>query len=49
MVSILDMGGKGFNNGLEVDVDVSRDVFSRGTIGGDNGVAGVARFGYLRK
>ena len=42
MVGILDMGGKGFNKGLKVGVVVSRGMFSRGTIGGDDGVAGVA-------
>ena len=41
MVSILDMEGEGFNKGLEVGVDVGRDAFSRGTIGGDNGATGV--------
>ena len=49
MVSILDTGGEGFNKGLEVGADVGRDAFSRGTIGGDYGVAGIARFVYLRK
>ena len=49
MVNILDMGGKGFNKWLKVGIDVGRDAFGRGTIGGDNGVAGVARFVYLRK
>ena len=49
MVSILDMEGEGFNKGLEVGTDVSRDVFYRGTIGGDDGVVRVARFVYLRR
>ena len=39
MVGVLDMGGEGFNKRLEVGVDVSRDAFSRGTTGGDDGVA----------
>ena len=49
MVSILDMGGEGFNIGLEVGIDIGRDVFSRGTIRGDDGVARVVRFVCLRK
>ena len=49
MVSILNMVGEGFNKQLVVVVDVGRDAFNGGTIGGDNGVAGVARFVYLRK
>ena len=49
VVSILDMGGEGFNKRLEVGIDVGRDAFSWGTIGGDDGTAGVARFVYLRK
>ena len=49
MVCIMDVGGEGFNKWLEVGVAVGRDAFSRGTIGGDNGVAGVARFVYVRK
>ena len=47
MVSILDM--RGTNKGLEVGVDISRNAFSKGTIGGDDGAAGVARFVYLRR
>ena len=43
------MGREGFNKLLEVGVDVGRDVVSRGTIGGDFGAAGVAKFVYLRK
>ena len=43
------MGGEGFNKGLEVGIDVGRDMFSRGIIGGDDGMARVARFVYLRK
>ena len=38
------MGGEGFNKWLEVGVDEGRDALSRGTIGGDNGAAGIARF-----
>ena len=38
----IQMGGEGFNEGLEVGIDVSRDAFVRGTIGGDDGVAWVA-------
>ena len=49
MVSILDKGGERFNKGLEVDVNVGRDAFSRETIGGDDGATRVARFVYLRK
>ena len=49
MVSILDMGGEGFNKRLEVGVDVGRDVFSGGTIGGDDGAVSVARYVYFRK
>ena len=49
MVSILDMGGEGFNKGLEVGINACRDAFSRGTIGEDDGAAGVARFVNLRK
>ena len=49
MVSILDMGGEGFNKWLEVGVDEGRDAFGRGTIGRDNGVAGVPRFVDFRK
>ena len=49
MVCILDMEGQGFNKGLEVGVDVVRDTFSRGTIGGDDGAAGITRFVYLGK
>ena len=37
MVSTLNMGGEGFNKGLEVGIDV----------GGDDGAARVARFVYL--
>ena len=48
MVSILDIGGEGFNKGLERGIDVGRDAFSRRTRGEDDGVAGVARFVYLR-
>ena len=44
MVSILDMGGEGFNKQLEVGVDEGRAAFGRRTIGGDDGAAGVARF-----
>ena len=44
VVSILDMGGEGFNIRLEVGFNVGRDAFSRGTTGGDNGAAGVSRF-----
>ena len=43
------MGGEGVNKWLEVDVNVGRDAFSGGTIVGDDWVAGVARFVYLRK
>ena len=32
VVSILDMGGEGFNKRLEVGVAVGRDAFCRGTI-----------------
>ena len=46
-VVILDMRGKGFNKGLEVGVDVSRDLFSRGIIGGNDGTTRVTRFVYL--
>ena len=49
MISILDMGGEGFNKRLEVGVHEGRDAFDRGTIGGDDGVAGVARFVNFRK
>ena len=49
MVSLLDMGGEVFNKGLEVGVNVGRDAFSMGTIGGDDGATRVARFVYLRK
>ena len=49
MVSILDMREEGFNKRLEVGVDVGRDAFSGGTIGGDDGMAGVVRFVYFRK
>ena len=42
------MGEEGFNKRLEVGVDVGRDAFSGGTIGGDDGTAGAARFVYLR-
>ena len=49
MVSILDMGGEGFNKRLEMSIDVGRDAFGRGTIGGDDGATGVAKFVYLRK
>ena len=45
----MDMTGEGFNKGLEVVVNVSRGAFSRGTIGRDNGGAGVTRFVYLKK
>ena len=41
------MGGEGFNKALEVGVDVNRDAFSRGTIGGDDGVARVGKLVYL--
>ena len=44
MVSILDMRGEGFNKWLEVGVDEGR-----GTIGGDDGVAGIARFVNFRE
>ena len=36
MVSILDMGGEGFNKRLEVGIDEGRDAFGRGTIGRDD-------------
>ena len=49
MVSVLDMGGEGFNKRLEAGVDEGRDAFGRGTIGGDDGAAGVARFVNLRE
>ena len=49
MVCILDIGGEGLNKGMEVGVNVSRDAFSWGTIGGDDGAAGVTRFVYLGK
>ena len=49
MVNILDMGGEGFHKWLEMDVDEGRDAFGRGTIGGDDGVAGVARFVNFRE
>ena len=45
----MDMGREGFNKRLEVGLDEGRDAFSGGTIGGDDGVAGVARFVYLRE
>ena len=45
MVCILDLGGEGFNRRLEASIDVGRDMF----IGGNNGMAGVTRFMYLRK
>ena len=38
------MGGEEFNKWLEVGIDEGRDAFGRGTIGGDDGAAGVARF-----
>ena len=45
----LELGKReGFNKGLDVGVDVSRDVFSRGTIRRDE-VAEVAKFVYLKK
>ena len=49
VVSILDMGGEGFNKRLEVGVDEGRDTFGRGTIGRVDGAAGVARFVDFRK
>ena len=49
MVCILDIGEERFSKVLEVGINVGRDTFNRETIGGDNGVAGVARFVYVRK
>ena len=49
VVSILDMGGEGFHKWLEVGVNEGRGTFSRGTIGGDDGAAGIARFVNFRE
>ena len=49
MVGILDMGGEGFDKGLEVGVDVCQDMFGGGAIGRDDGMAGVTRFVYFRQ
>ena len=49
MVGILDMEGEGFNKWLEVGVDEGRGTFDRGTIGGDDGAAGIARFVNFRE
>ena len=49
MVGILDMGGEGFDKGLEVGIDVCRYTFSRGVIRRDNGVAGITWFVYFRQ
>ena len=49
MVSNLDMEGEGFNQQLEVGIDVGRDAFSGVAIGGDDGAAGVARFVNFKK
>ena len=46
---ILDMGGEGFEKGLEVGVDISRNMFSGGTIRGDDGMAGVTMFMHFRR
>ena len=43
------MGGERFNKQLEVGVDVGRDAFCGGTIGGDDGAAVVVRFVNFRK
>ena len=48
LISILYMGEEGFDEKLEVGVGLSRDTFSRGTIG-DDGMARVTRFLYFRK
>ena len=44
VVSILDMGGEGFNKGLEVGI-VGRDAFGKKTTGGDDGVPGLCILG----
>ena len=49
MVSILDMGEERFDRGLEVGVDISRNMFSGGTIRGDDGMAGVTVFMHFRR
>ena len=48
MLGVFNVGGEGFDNGLEVGVDVCRDTFSGGGEGGKNGTA-IFRFVDLRK
>ena len=43
------MGGEEFHKWLELGVDEGRDVYSRGTVGGDDGAAGVDRFVNFRE
>ena len=43
MLGVFDVGGEGFDNGLEVGVDVRQDTFSGGE-GGNNGTAWIVRF-----
>ena len=44
MLGVFDVGGEGFDDGLEVGVDVRRDTFSGGGEGGNNGTARIVRF-----
>ena len=41
---VFNVGGEGFDDGLEVGVDVRRDKFSGGGEGGNNGTARIVRF-----
>ena len=44
MLGVFDVGGEGFDDGLEVGIDVRRDTFSGGGEGGNNGTARIVRF-----
>ena len=43
MLGVFEVGGEGFDDGLEVGVDVHQDTFSGGG-GGNNGTARIVRF-----
>ena len=44
MLGVFNVGGEGFDNGLEVGVDVRRDTFSGRGEGGNNRTARIVRF-----
>jgi len=44
MLGVFNIGGEGFDDGLEMCVDVRRDMFSGRGEGGNNGTARIVRF-----